>query len=811
VSSIQRSLVSLSLWSFAVGSGAPLFAQCGLDWLPGQGVPGVMGTVNRLHWWDRDGAGPATEVLLATGAFVLAGDVAAPGFAAWDPTTGTWSAMGAGVFEAVAAVASFPNGDLVVSASTLAGSPGFGVFRFDGSAWSPLGGGVVGSVNALAVLPNGDLVAAGGIGLAGGTPVQRAARWNGSVWSDMGPGIGHVTALAVGAQGELYAASDNQGAVLRWTGTAWQVLGQGVGGLVTGPSALAVAPNGDVYVGGARGIARWNGSQWSGLGSGVGGTENGVLSLQALPDGSVVAGGNFTLAGGSPVARIARWNGAQWGGLGGGMASGVVLALARRQDGTVQAGGHFFRAGGTAVDRIATWNGTAWSTLSPGLNGNVRAVLELADGSTVIGGAFTAAGGQTVNGIAKWDGSTWSAFGSGCNGVVTSLLELPNGGLIAAGTFTSIGGQPIRRVARWDGSAWVPLGAELNDDVLAMVRLPNGDVVLGGEFDGAGPLFTPAFLPSRRLIRWDGNSYQPLSLPGTAFSEVVTGLLVLDNGNLAACGSFAGGVLEWNGSSWSPLGGGLGAGAGFLTRGPGGSLYAVANGVWRWQGAAWSQVAANASIRAFAVLPNGDLVAGLNSFPAPAPLFLARWDGFAWQPLPGLGGGLFYTTPFVDTLTLLPSGQLAVGGFFWQAGSGVSAYLARLASSCPASATNTGGGCAGSATLRADLPWLGVPWRAVATGLPANSFVFAVVGLLPAALPLPQLFPSGVAGCELRVDPVTVQGIAAAGDRVQYTLNIPNEPGLLGLVLHHQMLPLELVPALPLTATDAVQLTLGRW
>jgi hypothetical protein len=776
--------------------------------------------VHCLHWWDPDGAGPAAEVLVAGGNFVLAGDVPVRGLAAWDPATGTWSALGAGIAAEVRALATLPNGELVAGVVPSFSAPvSSGIFRFDGADWTPLGGGVSGPVGALAVLPNGDLIAAGALSFAGGVPVLSAARWNGSVWSAMGPGIGAVTALAVGGNGELYAAADGQGAVLRWTGVDWQVLGQGLQNYVSGPSALAVAANGDLFVGGwmspfssspSRGIARWNGSQWLGVGGGISGPEDDVLSLLALPDGSVLVGGNFVQAGGSAIARIARWNGGQWSGLGTGMASGVVLALARRQDGTVYAGGHFFRAGGTAVDHVAAWNGSQWSALSSGLNGSVRVMLELGDGSTVIGGAFTSVGGITANGIAKWDGSSWSTFGTGCNGVVTSLLELPNGGLIAAGTFSTIGGQAIRRVARWDGSAWFPLGADLNGEVLALARLPNGDVVVGGRFDWAGEWFTPNWIQSRRLIRWDGSGWQPMPLPGSDPNEFVSALTVLDSGNLVASGVLPGGVSEWDGANWTPLGGGLGNGA-HLLRGPAGVLYAVADGVWRWQGTAWSQIAPSAPYRVVAVLPGDDVVAGFSSYPQPAPPFLSRYDGNSWQAIPGLGGGLGPIVPNVDMLQVLRNGELAVGGFFWQTNNGVSAYLARLASQCPATVVATGGGCAGSVSLRTDLPWLGAPWRSVATGLPANSFVFAVVGLLPAAIPLPQLFPSGVAGCELRVQPITVEGIAAVGSSVQYRLEIPDQTGLLGLVLHHQMLPLELVPALPLSATDAVQLTLGRW
>src|SRR5439155_6605023 len=80
----------------------------------------------------------------------------------------------------------------------------------------------------------------------------------------------------------------------------------GVSGVVR---AVAVAPNGDIYVGGdftmainssgsyftANHVARWDGSGWWALGSGV---DNSVYALAIDPQGEVYAGGYFTSAGG---------------------------------------------------------------------------------------------------------------------------------------------------------------------------------------------------------------------------------------------------------------------------------------------------------------------------------------------------------------------------------------------------------------------------------------------------------------------------------------------------------------------------------
>lgn len=54
------------------------------DWRPGQGVPGIDGTVHAAITWDPDGAGPLPEWLVVGGSFNVAGDVVANSVAAWD-------------------------------------------------------------------------------------------------------------------------------------------------------------------------------------------------------------------------------------------------------------------------------------------------------------------------------------------------------------------------------------------------------------------------------------------------------------------------------------------------------------------------------------------------------------------------------------------------------------------------------------------------------------------------------------------------------------------------------------------------------
>ena len=60
-------------------------AQCATQWLGGDEVPGVAGTVRATTTYDPDGAGPATPLLVVAGEFTVAGDTVASNIATYDP------------------------------------------------------------------------------------------------------------------------------------------------------------------------------------------------------------------------------------------------------------------------------------------------------------------------------------------------------------------------------------------------------------------------------------------------------------------------------------------------------------------------------------------------------------------------------------------------------------------------------------------------------------------------------------------------------------------------------------------------------
>jgi hypothetical protein len=212
-------------------------------------------------------------LLVVAGGFWAAGDVAASNIAAWDGQK--WRTLGnvngSEVWDVRALIVY--NGQLIAAGgfSTGFGSPANCIARFDVAtqSWKPLaGGGMNATVRALAIY-NGDLVAAGFFTTAGGQAANHVARWNGTSWSQVGPGLPNTMISLAVLGGDLIAGASG---VFRWNGTSWQQLGPTIS-----VDVMAVH-NGELYAGGgftissggpADHIARWNGSSWQPLGAGL--------------------------------------------------------------------------------------------------------------------------------------------------------------------------------------------------------------------------------------------------------------------------------------------------------------------------------------------------------------------------------------------------------------------------------------------------------------------------------------------------------------------------------------------------------------
>lgn len=810
-------------------------AQCSNPWVSLRSIAGTDLRIHAIEPWDPDGAGPQPSLYVVGGDFTFAGTAAAAHVAIYDPVGQSLAPLGGGVDGNVLAITTLPTGELVVGgAFTMAGGvPANRIARWNGTGWSAMGNVVGNAVGALHVRANGELVA----GVATGGPISatQVVRWNGASWSAVGSSLNTmVNCFASLPNGDLLAGGapidSSQALIKRWDGANWSNFGNTpTTPLLTGVAVLLPLPNGDILAGGFHveslgtglqtNIARWNGSSWSAMGSFV---QLFVYDLVRMPNGDIVGG----FQGSSSAHGVRRWNGTTWSTLGTGL-NGDVEALRVLPNGTLLAGGIFARPGVDGFKNLASWNGSAWLPASTGGAGpqfGVSASLAATNGDLVAAWMENANGMHSFH-VGRWNGSTWTSIGSPDNGV-TVLLEMPNGDLIAGGYFSSISGVAALRLARWNGTAWSPVGGGVPDafsDVESLAVLPNGDLVVGGRFPMVGSTAVA------NIARFDGTTWFPF---GPGLSDTVIALRVRPNGELIASGSFErdgnnnwlGRVARWNGSSWQSFGTGTDGWVSGLTLLPNGDLvvggfFTSAGGtpainLARWNGT-WSAIGtATGDVRHLLTLPNGHVVAAGNftavgGVPANA---IARWDGASWSPF---GSGLQDPTQ-APTMAWMPTGDLAVGGNFQTAGGVTSPYLARLSTTCPATATSTGTSCAGAGGMNVltplSLPWLGSTFRSRASGFAPTSIALHVLGLSTLSLPLPAILPQGVAGCVLTVTPDLLDARIPINGVVDLELPIHPQIAFVGFSLHQQVVALELSATLDivaLTSSNSLHLVKG--
>jgi hypothetical protein len=180
-----------------------------------------------------------------------------------------------------------------------------------------------------------------------------------------------------------------------------------------------------------------------------------------------------------------------------------------------------------------------------------------------------------------------------------------------------------------------------------------------------------------------------------------------------------------------------------------------------------------------------------------------------------LGSGVNGT---VRALAVLPNGDLVAGGNFTIAGGSISASFARYAPTCPATAVPTGTACSGSGgpnTFTAtNLPWTGTTFRARSTTIPSSAFVVTATGFAPTSIPLASLLSPSPAACNLLVVPdLTALAVSSAGT-IDTQLPIPNSVAIAGLLLHQQLVLLEFDQSLSIvesTSSNAIRLTIGAF
>jgi hypothetical protein len=407
-------------------------------------------------------------------------------------------------------------------------------------------------------------------------------KWTGTAYKSQITGLnGLVYRLAEAPDGKIYAGGTftnagteaNADYLARWNPETekWEAVYTGISGLIR---AMAFDANGDLYIGGdfvnlgsndgdlIVKITDLEGTPTvSALGTGLNGY---CFSIAIAPNGDVYAGGAFTLAGGvANTSKIAKWNGTSWSALSTGLTAPAlegVRSLAFAPNGDLYIGGQFTDA---AYPYLCKWDGSAFSAV--GTNTDIGAsVYSLAfgyNGLLFVGGDFTNAGGNAgADYIAYWNGASWGALGTGTNGIVLSIA-LNYGTLYAAGNFTTAGGLTLAdRVAVYSNGAWQPFDIDLpgTASVYSILPASDGSLYIGGAFTTAGTAGTPnakCGIVSDRILAIgvasaSANTYPFISVtgPGTlkSITNYTTGKSVMFDGLTLQAG-------EWIGLNFDPL------------------------------------------------------------------------------------------------------------------------------------------------------------------------------------------------------------------------------------------------------------------
>ncbi len=242
-----------------------------------------------------------------------------------------------------------------------------------------------------------------------------------------------------------------------------------------------------------------------------------------------------------------------------------------------------------------------------------------------------------------------------------------NGNVDFTGGTVTAGGSTLAM----DSSSWAALGSGIGNSSVYALTVFNGKLIVGGSFTQAGGA------SANYIAQWDGTSWSTF---GSGMGGIVRCLTVY-NSNLIAGGEFttAGGgsapyIAQWNGTSWSSLGSGMGdivfalavnggnliAGGNFTTAGG-----VSANRVASWNGTSWSAMSTgmNGSVYSLTVYSGNVIAGGLFTTASGNTVnYIAKWDGASWS---ALGGGM--SNGSVWALAVY-SGNLIAGGLFAQAG-----------------------------------------------------------------------------------------------------------------------------------------------
>jgi hypothetical protein len=340
-----------------------------------------------------------------------------------------------------------------------------------------------------------------------------------------------------------------------------------------------------------------------------------------------------------------------------------------------------------------------WAAMAGGINVGAGAALCGCigpDGKIYIGGGFAAvynaAGGAsslTVNNVAVYDPVTgqWASLNGGMNGLVRALAFDAAGTLYAAGSFSTANGATAtstKYFAKWNGSAW---SAVLNyssvgggsTGVYAMLIGADGWIYLAGNFTNWDGIAAADYIVRYSVV---GGAYGALTSTG---ADAIALTLAVDRTN----------TYLYMGGQFTTVGGVTSTA--YIARF---NLRTVA-----WESLGGTVV--NNSVQKITI-DNSNYLYATGYFTSPG-AFIARFNGRDWVALStGLSGTVSGILSGNALAIDARDGSVLVGGAFTTAG--------------------------GVAVTDSIARWTGSVWQPLEIDLPANAFVYTIIGGLNGVL-----------------------------------------------------------------------------
>lgn len=403
----------------------------------------------------------------------------------WDGAQ--WAVLGDAPRATSAQIIEFFESDLVALGQVGSDLGAYGIALWNGSAWRTTCAGLPDTVYALTRFKN-ELVFFGDFLHISGASVQRAASWNGSVWSPLGQGLGQIGSFSV-----TDTAMYNENLVVAGT---------------------CIPVGGDINA--TYGLSQWNGTNWTAVGSG----QARIVRALQVRDGFLYAGGSSLDRSGNNINCITRFDGASWTIYAPGIL-GTVQDMVFH-DGALHVVGQISVNELPYAHRAAKWTGTGWEVLGTGawtFSGQPYLYsIESHAGDVFVGGRFTAAPGASAKNIARWNGTSWQPLGTGTSAPVRTLLS-QGGALYVGGEFYSANGTDAWLVARWRNNEWSALGSSglhgsfSGTYLVHTVARDGDDLLVGGRFNLAENQI------SSNWARWSPSA--PPTCPADANADLI--------------------------------------------------------------------------------------------------------------------------------------------------------------------------------------------------------------------------------------------------------------------------------------------------